>query len=91
MGTDGSSRGCNGVSLNKSLEKGQYDMCYACRMPISKEEQKHLFYKKGKSCHHCFKQITLNQEKRFKERERQINLSKKRNQNHIGPKNNINN
>ena len=79
------------VSLKKSLEKGQYDMCYACRMPINKEDQKHLFYKKGKSCHHCFKLLTLNQEKRFKERERQINLSKKRNQNHIGPKNNINN
>jgi len=31
------------VSLNNSLEKGEYEMCYACRMPLSKEnKKKHL-------------------------------------------------
>jgi len=28
------------VSLNGSLQKGEYDMCYACRMPLNKKNKK---------------------------------------------------
>ena len=74
------------VSLNDSLEKGEYDMCYACRMPLNKENKKNKHYLKGQSCEYCYDQITIKQKKRFNEREKQIKLSKVRNLKHLGPK-----
>ena len=73
------------VSLNNSLEKGEYEMCYACRMPLSKENKKNKHYLKGQSCEYCFDQTTIKQKKRFNEREKQIKLSKVKNLKHIGP------
>ena len=74
------------VSLNDSLEKGEYDMCYACRMPLSKENKKNKHYLKGQSCEFCYDQTTIKQKERFNEREKQIKLSKVRNLKHLGPK-----
>ena len=74
------------VSLNNSLEKGEYDMCYACRMPLSKENKKNKHYLKGQSCEFCYDQPTVKQKKRFNEREKQIKLSKVKNLKHLGPK-----
>ena len=74
------------VSLNDSLEKGEYDMCYACRMPLSKENKKNKNYLKGQSCEYCYDQTTIKQKKRFNEREKQIKLSKVKNLKHLGPK-----
>ena len=74
------------VSLNNSLEKGEYEMCYACRMPLSKENKKNKHYLKGQSCEYCYDQTTIKQKKRFNEREKQIKLSKVRNLEHLGPK-----
>ena len=74
------------VSLNDSLEKGEYDMCYACRMPLNKENKKNKHYLKGQSCEYCYDQTTIKQKKRFNEREKQIKLSKINNLNHLGPK-----
>ena len=74
------------VSLNVSLEKGEYDMCYACRMPLSKENKKNKHYLKGQSCEYCYDQTTIKQKKRFNEREKQIKLSKVKNLKHLGPK-----
>ena len=74
------------VSLNNSLEKGEYDMCYACRMPLSKENKKNKHYLKGQSCEYCYDQTTIKQKKRFNEREKQIKLSKVKNLKHLGPR-----
>ena len=74
------------VSLNHSLEKGEYDMCYACRMPLSNENKKNKHYQKGQSCEYCYDQTTIKQKKRFNEREKQIKLSKVKNLKHLGPK-----
>ena len=74
------------VSLNNSLDKGEYEMCYACRMPLSKENKKNKYYLKGQSCEYCYDQTTIKQKKRFNEREKQIKLSKVKNLKHLGPK-----
>ena len=74
------------VSLNNSLHKGEYDMCYACRMPLSKENKKNKHYLKGQSCEYCYDQTTIKQKKRFNEREKQIKLAKVKNLKHLGPK-----
>ena len=74
----------NRVAVNHDLEKGQYQQCFACRYPITKEEMKSDKYQEGVSCPHCYDTVTKQQRTRFAEREKQINLAKKRGEEHIG-------
>jgi len=74
----------NRVTVNHALEKGAYDQCHACRMPISAEDKQHLHYQKGVSCHHCYGQKDEERIGRLQEREKQIELAKKRGIQHIG-------
>jgi UPF0176 protein len=74
----------NRVTVNHQLEKGVYDQCHACRLPITKEEQTSEKYLEGISCPHCFDTHTLDQRQRYEERQRQMELSKERGEAHIG-------
>jgi len=74
----------NRVSVNHQLEKGQYDQCHGCRLPITEEDKESEHYSEGISCHQCFDSITEEQKQRFNEREKQIRLAKERGQAHIG-------
>ncbi len=74
----------NRVSVNHDLEKGLYDQCHACRMPITEEEKLHEKYQEGVSCHHCFDNQTPEQRNRYAERQRQIQIAHKRGEAHIG-------
>jgi len=74
----------NRVSVNHQLEKGQYDQCHGCRLPITEEDKKSDKYMQGVSCHHCHDSLSEEQKARFLEREKQIRLSKERGQAHIG-------
>ena len=72
------------VSVDHNLELGHYEMCFACRMPISSTDKMHKYFVQGESCHHCFKSSNEKQKKRFKERQKQIEISRKKDQFHIG-------
>lgn len=74
----------NRVAVDNKLNVGQYDMCHACRMPITEEEKRGEHYEQGVSCHHCHEKISDEQRAAFRERERQIQLSKARGEQHIG-------
>lgn len=74
----------NRVSVNHQLEKGQYDQCHACRMPITEADKNHQKYTLGVSCHHCFDQTSELQKSRYIERQRQIKLAEQRGEDHIG-------
>lgn len=74
----------NRITVDHNLNKGQYDQCHACRMPITEEEKQHEHYVQGVSCHHCYNQYSDEQRKRFAEREKQVQLAKKRGEDHIG-------
>ena len=74
----------NRVTVNHKLEKGSYDQCHACRMPITEKEKENKHYKKGVSCHYCYDKHTKAQVERYAERERQIRLARKRGEEHIG-------
>jgi UPF0176 protein len=74
----------NRVSVDHHLEKGQYDQCFGCRMPITEEDKLHPHYQLGISCHHCFDKTDEEQKARFIERQHQINLAKQRGEEHIG-------
>ncbi|MFP3354382.1 hypothetical protein R0K04_23820, partial [Pseudoalteromonas sp. SIMBA_153] len=60
------------VTVKHGLEQGEYDQCYACRMPITAEEMQSEHYQKGVSCPHCYGKTSTEQKERFAERERQI-------------------
>ena len=71
------------VTVKHGLEQGEYDQCYACRMPITAEEMQSEHYQKGVSCPHCYDKTSTEQKERFAERERQIQLAKARGEKHI--------
>ena len=72
------------VTVNHQLEKGRYDQCNACRLPITQEDKASDKYQQGVSCPHCFDKVTLEQKARFSEREKQMALAKKRGEAHLG-------
>jgi len=74
----------NRVSVNHKLEKGNYDQCFGCRMPITEEDKIHVHYQQGISCHHCFDKTDDEQKARYIERQHQIELAKLRGEEHIG-------
>jgi UPF0176 protein len=72
------------VAINHKLEKGSYDQCFACRFPIDENQKQSPHYVPGVSCPRCFDAHTEEQKGRFAERQRQISLSKRRGELHIG-------
>ena len=74
----------NRVSVNHNLEKGSYEQCFACRMPITQDDMQSAAYIKGESCPHCSDKATDEQKARFREREHQMQLAQKRGEAHIG-------
>lgn len=74
------------VAVKHGLEVGDYDQCYACRMPLSPEELKSPQYTPGISCPHCYDKTSEEKKAALTERQRQVILAKKRGENHIGEK-----
>jgi UPF0176 protein len=72
------------VTVNHQLEKGQYDQCNACRMPITAADRASAHYQQGVSCPHCYDKVTEEQKVRFSEREKQMELARQRGETHIG-------
>ena len=73
------------VSVKHDLTPGSYDMCHACKRPITEEDKKGNAYVPGVSCPHCIDEMTADQRRRFAERQKQINLARKRGEAHMGP------
>lgn len=72
------------VSVKHGLEVGSYELCRACRMPVSVEDKQSPQYEQGISCPHCFDSLTDEKRERLLERQRQIELARKRREQHIG-------
>jgi len=72
------------VTVNLQLEKGSYDQCNACRIPISEADKASDKYQRGVSCPHCYDKVTPARKTRFMERERQMELARQRGEAHIG-------
>ncbi len=72
------------VTVNHNLEKGHYDQCFACRLPITEEDKASEKYEQGVSCPRCFGKVSPDQRARFEEREKQMALAKQRGEAHIG-------
>ena len=74
----------NRVSVDHHLEKGSYDQCHGCRHPITETDKQSSLYMKGVCCPRCHDSLSEDQKARFAERQRQVELAKQRNEQHIG-------
>jgi len=72
------------VTVDHALQKGEYDQCHACRLPITAADKADPRYQKGVSCPHCHDKLTAEQISRFSEREKQMQLARQRGEAHIG-------
>ncbi len=72
------------VAIKHGLEVGDYDQCFACRYPLSKDEMKSDQYTPGISCPYCFNSLTPEKLRSLTERQKQIILAAKKGIRHIG-------
>ena len=72
------------VSVDNALNQGQYDQCYACRHPLSKEDLASAHYERGVQCPHCVGQIDQARLDNFRQRQKQVELAAARGESHIG-------
>ena len=74
----------NRVSVDHALQKGSYDQCHACRLPITETDRQSSQYQQGVSCPYCYDKKSDAERVRFREREKQVQLAKQRGEDHIG-------
>ncbi|RTE66676.1 rhodanese-related sulfurtransferase [Amphritea opalescens] len=74
----------NRVTVNHQLEKGSYDQCHACRLPLTEEQMQSEQYQPGISCPNCYDSLSDEQRQRFIERQKQMQLAEQRGEAHIG-------
>lgn len=74
----------NRVTVNHKLERGSYDMCRACRHPISAEDKQSSHYVEEITCPYCFDKQSEQNRQRAMERAKQMKLAEERGYQHIG-------
>jgi UPF0176 protein len=72
------------VTVTHGLKPGCYELCRACRQPISPTDKASELFELGISCPNCYGQKNEAQQTRLAERQRQIELAHNRNQPHMG-------
>jgi len=72
------------VSVVHGLELGHYALCRVCRMPLSETDKTSEHYVEGVSCAHCHDRHDDEKKQRLLERQKQVELARARNQQHIG-------
>tara|TARA_R110002051_G_scaffold112821_2_gene185533 strand:+ start:2229 stop:3137 length:909 start_codon:yes stop_codon:yes gene_type:complete len=72
------------VSVGHGLKEGPHALCYACRKPILPEDRNRPEFEDGVACHQCASDTSAADKGRFRERQKQIALAKKRGTHHIG-------
>jgi len=74
----------NRVTVDHNLDKGKYEQCHACRLPLTEQQLQHEKFSKGVSCEFCFDSQSEVQRERFSQREKQMQLAEQRGEAHIG-------
>lgn len=72
------------VSVGHGLEVGDYQLCHACRHPVSAEDRAHPHFEDGVSCPRCYGTFTDEKMAALRERQKQVRLAKERGETHIG-------
>ncbi len=72
------------VSVDQTLEEGEYAICHACRHPLSRQDLASPRYVADQHCGHCMDDQTSEQRAAFAERARQARLAASRGERHVG-------
>jgi UPF0176 protein len=72
------------VTVGHGLVPGSYELCHACRRPISDEALASPLYEEGVSCPACHAERNDEQRASYRERHRQERLAAARGEAHIG-------
>jgi UPF0176 protein len=72
------------VSVGHGLAEGPHILCHACRRPLLPTDRDHPAFEQGVACHQCVDETTDEDKGRFRERQKQMILAKKRGTHHIG-------
>ncbi len=71
------------VSVSHGLQPGQFELCRACREPVSLEDKRSPLFELGVSCPGCHGRTTPAQKASAAERHRQVVLARQRKRAHI--------
>jgi UPF0176 protein len=74
----------NRVTVDHELEPGKYEVCPACRMPVTPEDKRSPRFEQNVSCPRCFERLTPEKREGLLERARQMELAEKRGERHLG-------
>ena len=74
----------NRVTVDHELAEGRYELCPACRMPLSEADRDSPKFEKNVSCPKCFDRLTPERRASLEERGRQIERAAARGEKHIG-------
>lgn len=74
----------NRVTVDHNLSEGRYELCPACRMPLSEEDRQSPKFEQNVSCPQCYDRLTDERRASLEERARQIELAAARGEKHIG-------
>ncbi|WP_280541960.1 rhodanese-related sulfurtransferase [Chromohalobacter sp. 11-W] len=72
----------NRVTVRHDLAEGEFEQCHACRRPISEADMASAKYEPGVSCPHCWDSLPEKTRNSARERQRQIELAKRRGEPH---------
>jgi UPF0176 protein len=74
----------NRVTVDHHLQKGNYDLCHACRHPVSETDKQSDKYIPEISCPHCHDTQSEENRARALERAKQMELAQQRGYTHLG-------
>lgn len=72
------------VSVGHGLKQGPYELCHACRFPISPEDRDNPLFELGVSCPRCHGTHSEEKVAALRERQKQVRLAAARGESHIG-------
>jgi UPF0176 protein len=76
----------NRVTVDHDLAEGDFEICPACRMPLTNEDRESPLFELHVSCPRCHDRLTERKRQGLLERARQMKLAAERGERHIGVK-----
>lgn len=76
----------NRVTVEHDLSEGDFQVCPACRMPLTEQDLKSPLFEQHVSCPRCHDRLTDRKRQGLLERAHQIKLAAERGERHIGSK-----
>ncbi|NND45849.1 MAG: rhodanese-related sulfurtransferase [Xanthomonadales bacterium] len=74
----------NRVTVDHALREGDFEVCPACRMPVTEQDRASPEFELHVSCPNCFDRLTEEKREGLLERARQMELAAERGEKHLG-------